>query len=151
MLVSHLHQTEKNSFHFLLTRHLWCALHDASGCPPRLAGCPPRHSGVAADAPYLQHGRHAPTPSLPVRAEGDSETAHLQLSYASLCHPCCPSSRDLRVAVSPSSTIALISRTELPAELGQRIATAAPVPLRVAYGADMITCPCFQRRLQMCR
>ena len=79
---------KKNSFHFLLSRHLWCAIHDASGCPSRLADCPPRHSGVAAGVPDLQHGPHAPTPSLPVRAEGDSETAHLQLSYASLCHPC---------------------------------------------------------------
>ena len=125
-----------------------------SSQPRRLAGRPPRHSGDAAAVPDLQHGPHAPSPSLPVRAEGDSETANFRVSYSSLCHPCCPSSRDLRVAVShpPHSPVdhiyALGSGHRMP---GPRIA------LRVARRMSctqcrviMVICPCFQRRLQMC-
>ena len=89
-----------------------------------------------------------------MRAEGDSETAHLQLSYASLCHPCCPSSRDLRVAASHPS----LKHVDHIYSLGSGHRMPGPrIALRVARRMSctqcrviMVICPCFQRRLQMC-
>ena len=73
MLVSHLHQTERKLF--LLPHHappMVCHPCGPSSQPRRLAGRPPRHSGVATAVPDLQHGPHAPSPSLPVRTASDS-------------------------------------------------------------------------------
>ena len=89
-----------------------------------------------------------------MRAEGDSETAHLQLSYASLCHPCCPSSRDLRVAASHPS----LKHVDHIYSLGSGHRMPGPrIALRVARRMSctqcrviMVICPGFQRRLQMC-
>jgi hypothetical protein len=89
-----------------------------------------------------------------VRAEGDSETADLQLSYASLCHPCCPSSRDLRVAASHPS----LKHVDHINSLGSGHRMPGPrIALRVARRMSctqcrviMVICPEFQRRLQIC-
>ncbi len=89
-----------------------------------------------------------------MRAEGDSETARLQLSYASLCHPCCPCIRDLRVAPYHRS----LKHVDHINSLGSAQRMPGPrIALRVARRMSctqcrviMVICPCFQRRLQMC-